>query len=60
MAPINFMNDFFKIYSYGETKDKVLMVFAVILALCSGVVTPLFVYFWGLELDHMMTDIKNL
>jgi hypothetical protein len=60
MAPINFMSDFFKIYSYGETKDKVLMVFAVILALGSGVVIPVFVHFWGLELDHMMEDIEDL
>jgi hypothetical protein len=60
MAPITFMNDFFKIYSYGETKDKVQMAFAVILALGSGVALPLATYIWGLELDHLLGDIRDL
>lgn len=60
MAPINFMNDFFKIYSFGGTKDKILMVLAILLALGSGVALPLATYIWGLELDHLLVDIKDL
>jgi hypothetical protein len=52
MAPINFMGDFCQIYSYGGTKDKVIMIFAIILALGSGVAIPLFMFIWGKELDH--------
>ena len=60
MAPINFMGDFFQIYSYGGTKDKVIMIFAIILALGSGVAIPLFMFIWGKELDHLMADFKQL
>jgi ABC-type multidrug transport system fused ATPase/permease subunit len=60
MAPVNFLCDFFKIYSYGECRDKVVMCLGIILALGSGVVVPLFMYFWGKSLDHLMADINNL
>jgi hypothetical protein len=36
------------------------MLFGVILALCSGVTFPLFMYFWGKEIDHTINDINTL
>jgi hypothetical protein len=32
------------------------MIVGIILALCSGVSYPLFMYFWGKEINHTMDD----
>lgn len=56
MTPINFFLDFFHIYSLGDCQDKTFMAFGIILALCAGVTFPLFMYFWGKEIDHTIND----
>lgn len=56
MTPIIFFRDFFAIYKFGDCKDKSLMILATILGICSGVSYPLFIYFWGKELDHSTSD----
>lgn len=56
MAPINFFSNFFQIYRFGGCQDKVLMFFGIVFALCAGVTFPLFMYFWGKQIDHTIFD----
>lgn len=60
MAPFRFLADFVAIYKFEERFDSFLMLIAVILAMISGVSFPLFMYFWGKEIDHVVDDIAIL
>lgn len=52
--------DFYDIYKFSGQKQKIIMIFGIILALISGVTFPLFVYVWGKEMDHTIRDADNL
>lgn len=48
------------LYKFGEPKDKALMVLGILLGLISGVPFPLFVYFWGKEIDNININYNDL
>jgi ABC-type multidrug transport system fused ATPase/permease subunit len=54
------VKDFFEIYSFGGFQEKVLMIFGIIIALGSGVIVPLFMYYWGKQIDHTIQNYTNL
>lgn len=54
------MMDFLHLYKYGERSDKALMFLGIFVGLASGVTFPLFVYFWGKEMDHINVDYAIL
>lgn len=36
------------------------MGFGIVLALCSGVIVPLFMFFWGKQTDHIIQHYQDL
>lgn len=47
------VKDFFKLYDFCDSSEKTLVILGVIVGIISGVAFPVFVYFWGRELDHI-------
>lgn len=47
------VKDFFRLYDFCDSGEKTLVVLGVIVGLISGTAFPVFVYFWGKEIDHI-------
>jgi hypothetical protein len=54
------VGDFLDVYRFGGLQEKMVMGLGIVLALGSGVMVPLFLYYWGKQTDHIIQHYKDL